>query len=84
STKLTGSSGALRVYAQYLQYRIPQPLQLPWPQGIGTFGFAQQAQGGLTLDCDNAFKLPIWDPQQKLKQQCDNRPTEWIKNLFQW
>lgn len=84
STKLTGSSGALRVYAQYLQYRIPQPLQLPWPQGISTFGFAQQAQGGLTLDCDNAFKLPIWDPQQKLKQQCDNRPTEWIKNLFQW
>ncbi|GHW10830.1 penicillin-binding protein 1B [Vibrio cholerae] len=83
-TKLTGASGALRVYAQYLKYRIPEKLQLPWPEGITTFGFAKQTQGGLKLDCDNAFKLPIWDNQQQLKQQCENRPTEWIKKLFEW
>lgn len=83
-TKLTGASGALRVYAQYLTYRIPEKLQLPWPEGITTFGFAKQTQGGLKLDCDNAFKLPIWDNQQQLKQQCENRPTEWIKKLFDW
>lgn len=83
-TKLTGASGALRVYAQYLTYRIPEKLQLPWPEGITTFGFAKQTQGGLKLDCDNAFKLPIWDNQQQLKQQCENRPTEWIKKLFEW
>ncbi|MCO7021441.1 penicillin-binding transpeptidase domain-containing protein, partial [Vibrio paracholerae] len=44
-TKLTGASGALRVYAQYLKYRIPEKLQLPWPEGITTFGFAKQTQG---------------------------------------
>ncbi|WP_140417603.1 hypothetical protein, partial [Vibrio cholerae] len=46
-TKLTGASGALRVYAQYLKYRIPEKLQLPWPEGITTFDDA-----GIMLDAE--------------------------------
>lgn len=84
STKLTGSSGALRVYAEYLKHRIPQKLALPWPQGISTYGFAKTAQGNLSLDCSNEFKLPIWDAQGAFKSQCDNQPKQWIKKLFSW
>ncbi|TFH91053.1 penicillin-binding protein 1B [Vibrio ouci] len=84
STKLTGSSGALRVYAEYLKHRIPQKLALPWPQEISTYGFAKTAQGNLALDCSNEFKLPIWDAQGTFKSQCDNQPKQWIKKLFSW
>ncbi|ELD1799863.1 penicillin-binding protein 1B [Vibrio fluvialis] len=83
-TKLTGSSGALRVYADYLRYRIPEKLVLPWPQGISTVGFSQSRFGGLELDCNNDFKLPVWDASGSWKKQCENRPTEWLKKLFQW
>ncbi|MDT8868843.1 penicillin-binding protein 1B [Vibrio fluvialis] len=83
-TKLTGSSGAQRVYADYLRYRIPEKLVLPWPQGISTVGFSQSRSGGLELDCNNDFKLPVWDASGSWKKQCENRPTEWLKKLFQW
>ncbi|MBL4279097.1 penicillin-binding protein 1B [Vibrio fluvialis] len=83
-TKLTGSSGALRVYADYLRYRIPEKLVLPWPQGISTVGFSQSRSGGLELDCNNDFKLPVWDASGSWKKQCENRRTEWLKKLFQW
>ena len=84
STKLTGSSGALRVYAEYLKHRIPEKLSLPWPQGISTLGFAQTAQGSLSLDCGSEFTLPVWDVDNALQQQCDNQPKQWLKKLFSW
>jgi len=83
-TKLTGSSGALRVYAEYLKHRIPEKLTLPWPQGVSTLGFAKTAQGSLDLDCSNDFKLPIWDVSGRLQKQCDNQPKQWLKKLFSW
>ncbi|WP_136486142.1 penicillin-binding protein 1B [Vibrio sp. H11] len=83
-TQLTGASGALRVYADYLRYRIPQQLILPWPQQIATVGFAANGDGGLQLDCDNDNKLPVWDVAGEWKKQCENRPTQWLKKLFQW
>lgn len=83
-TKLTGSSGALRVYADYLSQRIPQPLSLPWPQGITTLGFAGRESGSLALDCRNDFRLPVWDNTGQLKQQCDKASASWINRLFDW
>lgn len=83
-TKLTGSSGALRVYAEYLKHRIPEKLTLPWTQEISTLGFSKTAQGSLSLDCGNEFKLPVWDIGGKMKQQCDNQPKQWLKKLFNW
>ncbi len=83
-TKLTGSSGALRVYAEYLKYRIPEKLLLPWPKGITTVGFALNRSGELELDCGNDFKLPVWDKEGSWKQECENRPKNWIKKLFEW
>lgn len=83
-TKLTGSSGALRVYAEYLKHRIPEKLLLPWPKGITTVGFATNRNGELELNCDSDFKLPVWDNNGSWKTECENRPKNWIKKLFEW
>ncbi|MGF1772983.1 penicillin-binding protein 1B [Vibrio wakamikoensis] len=84
STKLTGSSGALRVYSDYLAARIPEKLILPWPKNISMIGFQSQQGGALQLDCGNPFELPVWDEGGELKASCDNQPKQWIKNLFDW
>ncbi len=84
SIKLTGSSGALRVYAEYLQHRIPEKLTLPWPSGVSTVGFAKSSHGSLELSCGSAFKLPVWDVNNTFKQHCENQPTDWLEKLFTW
>lgn len=81
-TKLTGSTGALRVYSEYLSFRIPQRLQLPWPKGITTMSYMTQKSGSLKLDCGNEFKLPVWDVTGALKKSCESSATQWLKNLF--
>ncbi|MDN3615094.1 penicillin-binding protein 1B [Vibrio gallaecicus] len=83
-TKLTGSSGALRVYADYLQQRIPEKLILPWPTNIATAHFNKSVQGGLTFDCDGSITIPVWDEKGEIKQGCESQPKQWLKKLFQW
>ncbi len=83
STKLTGSSGALRVYAEYLQQRIPERLELPWPKEVTTLGFQKAANGALELNCRSEYKLPVWDKTGQIKQQCEKK-SNWLNNLFDW
>ncbi|WP_122053482.1 penicillin-binding protein 1B [Vibrio sp. Evd11] len=83
-TKLTGSSGALRVYADYLKHRTPEQLLLPWPTGIVTASFTRTPEGALELDCDGAVKLPVWDESGNIKKGCESQPKQWLKKLFQW
>ncbi len=81
-TKLTGSSGSLRIYAQYLNQRKPERLILPWPQHIATGHYEQLSSGALALDCSGVIELPSWDQGGQLKDQCSNSPKRWIKELF--
>ena len=83
-TKLTGSSGALRVYADYLKQRTPEQLLLPWPTGVAIASFTRTSDGALELDCDGAVKLPVWDENGNIKKGCESQPKQWLKNLFQW
>ena len=85
-TGLTGSSGALRVYAEYLQQRPPQVLNIPLPDGIAMFGFQENSDGTLVLDCNNPYKVPIWDAAGTLSQECQKQadPLNWLKNIFEW
>ncbi|MFA0694646.1 penicillin-binding protein 1B [Vibrio sp. 10N.222.49.C9] len=83
-TKLTGSSGALRVYADYLKQRTPEQLLLPWPTGIVTANFTRTSEGALEFDCDGAVKLPLWDEGGNIKKGCESQPKQWLKKLFQW
>ncbi len=82
STTLTGASGALRVYHQYLHNRIPEKLILPWPDQVTTLGFAFQPTGGLKVNCNEAFTLPIWDDKGHIRDVCKSEPEKWLKNLF--
>lgn len=83
STKLTGSSGALRVYAEYLKQRIPERLELPWPKQVTTLGFQKAANGALEMNCGSEYKLPVWDKSGQIKQQCEKK-SNWLNNLFDW
>ncbi|HDY8157851.1 TPA: penicillin-binding protein 1B [Vibrio vulnificus] len=82
-TKLTGASGALRVYAEYLKQRTPEKLILPWPQEITTLGYQQKSDGELSLDCSSQFTLPVWDKQGELKAQCE-KSSNWLNKLLSW
>ncbi|CAM2894818.1 penicillin-binding protein 1B [Vibrio mytili] len=82
-THLTGSSGALRVYAEYLNQRIPERLQLPWPREVTTLGFQKTNKGGLELNCRSEYKLPVWDKNGQIKQQCEKK-SNWLNSLFDW
>jgi penicillin-binding protein 1B len=81
---LTGSSGALRVYADYLQRREPEVLTLPWPKGIRTLGYRTLDNGALSMDCRSDFKLPVWDESGKLLAKCEAEAKSWIEKIFPW
>ncbi|MFH4783685.1 penicillin-binding protein 1B [Vibrio diabolicus] len=80
---LTGSSGALRLYAEYLKQRIPERLELPWPREITTLGFKPTSDGGLEMNCRSDYKLPVWDKTGQIKQQCEKK-SNWLNSLFDW
>ncbi|MCE7578214.1 penicillin-binding protein 1B [Aliivibrio fischeri] len=81
--KLTGSSGALRVYADYLSMRSPEVLQLPWPNEVTTAGFDLQSNKTLEPDCSGRVKLPIWDKKGQYKAECEkNKPAAWLTDIF--
>ena len=80
---LTGSSGALRVYAEYLKQRIPERLELPWPREITTLGFKPTSDGGLEMNCRSDYKLPVWDKTGQIKQQCEKN-SNWLNSIFDW
>ncbi|EPW5500346.1 penicillin-binding protein 1B [Vibrio vulnificus] len=82
-TKLTGASGALRVYAEYLKQRTPEKLILPWPKEITTLGYQQKSDGELSLNCSSQFTLPVWDKQGELKAQCE-KSSNWLNKLLSW
>ncbi|HAS6289910.1 TPA: penicillin-binding protein 1B [Vibrio vulnificus] len=82
-TKLTGASGALRVYAEYLKQRTPEKLILPWPKEITTLGYQQKSDGELSLDCSSQFTLPVWDKLGELKAQCE-KSSNWLNKLLRW
>ncbi|GAJ70855.1 LOW QUALITY PROTEIN: multimodular transpeptidase-transglycosylase [Vibrio sp. JCM 18904] len=78
-----GSSGALRVYAEYLKQRIPERLELPWPREITTLGFKPTSDGGLEMNCRSDYKLPVWDKTGQIKQQCEKK-SNWLNSIFDW
>ncbi|UIP28365.1 penicillin-binding protein 1B [Photobacterium sp. TLY01] len=83
--KLTGASGALRLYGGYLERRQPERLQLNWPQKLSTLKYHRLQNGALGLDCRGEQSLPAWDPNGQLAAQCrESKPEGWIKEMFTW
>lgn len=82
--KLTGSSGALRVYAEYLSMRTPEVLQLPWVDKITAAKFNINTNKTLEPDCSGKAQLPIWDERGQYKSDCErkNTPAAWLTDIF--
>ena len=82
--KLTGSSGALRVYADYISLRTPEVYQLPWPNDVTMAGFDLESNKTLEPNCRGSVKLPIWDKSGQYKAKCDrkNTPAAWLTDIF--
>lgn len=82
STKLTGSSGALKVYADYIKARQPEPLVLSWPKEVTTVPY-QVREGQFVTDCFSKTKLPMWDPKGYWQKRCEKPdPVGWLKSIF--
>lgn len=83
STELTGSSGALKVWAHFMAAASQRSLSYRMPDGIQTHWIESQT-GQLTLEgCPNARLLPfIVDSQPLESTQCE-RPKTPVRNWFQ-
>ncbi|MGF1724678.1 penicillin-binding protein 1B [Photobacterium nomapromontoriensis] len=76
AVKLTGAAGPLRLYANYIEHRDPEPLVLRKPAQIAEFDYYLDPQGGLTQSCVGDVHLPAWDPQGELKEGCVHNVVE--------
>nr|WP_175577613.1 penicillin-binding protein 1B [Photobacterium proteolyticum] len=84
SAKLTGSSGPLRLYADYIQRRDPEPLVLRVPPQVSDFTYHQAKTGRLEQSCIGSTKLPVWDPNGTLKRSCIKNVETFFKRVFNW
>ncbi|GAB3519544.1 penicillin-binding protein 1B [Photobacterium alginatilyticum] len=84
SAKLTGSSGPLRLYADYIQRRDPEPLVLRIPPQVSDFTYHQAKTGRLEQSCIGSTKLPVWDPNGTLKRSCIKNVETFFKRVFNW
>ncbi|QCI18755.1 penicillin-binding protein 1B [Buchnera aphidicola] len=60
STKLYGSSGAMRVYQKYLKYQYPTPLILHPPKNIRFFYMNDTGQLFFKKNYEYTKSIPIW------------------------
>ncbi|OAN13364.1 penicillin-binding protein 1B [Photobacterium jeanii] len=84
SSSLTGSSGALRLYADYVLRRDPEPLILKQPAQISMFDYQQSANQTYQQACLGQHQLPAWDPQGNLKLTCVKKVQSFLHDLFSW
>ena len=84
TTGLTGSSGALRVWADIFKARAQQPLQNFPPKNI-TLGWVDSETGiGSQDGCGNAIPLPFVngsEPKQEIRCSTTDKVIDWFRNL---
>lgn len=88
TTSLFGSTGGLKIYAEYLSNRKPVKLHLPLPENIIKVKFSNQGpNGSLIQDCNGSLELPIWNQDNSFNIiDCSRKkqaPTEQRKNFFE-
>lgn len=72
NTKLTGASGALQIYRDYLRRNQTSPLSLPTLPSIQWVGINEYG----AWSCDSANKIPVWQDQgQRFCSDVSTSPT---------
>ncbi|KZZ75696.1 hypothetical protein A3767_03150 [Oleiphilus sp. HI0133] len=87
-TGLTGSSGALKLWTQFMA-SVPQyPLSTPLPSDIHVRWFDQTSWNETSASCENAQPLPVWGENASFEwQDCKQRSSSiktWIRSWFQF
>lgn len=87
SIRLTGSTGALSVWGEVMQYVNMQPLNLPEPEGVVMLPVNPESGLLDKEDCNASFALPfLLETLQEDDQACLNhkggKVKRWFKNLF--
>lgn len=73
-TPFTGSSGALKVYADYIKLRGAEKLFLTWPAQIETVPYRLQ-QNLILTDCTSIDRMPVWDANGFWREYCKPKPA---------
>ncbi|WP_413110346.1 penicillin-binding protein 1B [Thaumasiovibrio sp. DFM-14] len=83
---LTGSTGALPVYRNYITRREPLTLTLALPEGIQTANYARLKNGTLTQRCSGTnLELSVWVTESSQNMSCSGDEVgKFIKRLFNW
>lgn len=67
---VTGASGALPIYADYLKQSAPQSLHMETPQELTWLHFSTQTGDVVTAGCPDTVLLPVPEEMSALEQGC--------------
>lgn len=84
TTGLTGSSGALRVWADIFKARAQQPLQNIPPKSISINWVDSETGVGSQDGCGNAIPLPFVsgsEPKKEISCTTTDKVMDWFRNL---
>ena len=78
--KLTGATGALKIYSEYLQNNPPKRLQLPVPQNI--FMVPININGQWQCDGSGVRSLPAWTNNPQSLCSASQQAPSWVTDLL--
>lgn len=87
SVKLTGASGALRIWGDIMRQIFPEPISMITPEGVEYLGVDKSTGFLATSHCQNSRVLPFnQDSIESREQYCGRKKQSkiksWIKGLF--
>lgn len=90
STKLTGATGALRLFGEYQKLRTPSSLVMAKPDAIEMRYFNRQTGRHSLPGCEALIMLPAKVEHLAQPQECaqskewDKPEKSWLEKLFDW
>ena len=84
-TKLTGSSGALVLFSQYMKKQGVESLTLTIPESIAVVLFESKTGNAIDGECAGSIKLPAITTSLKLLKECAQpieKKSSWLERLF--
>ncbi|GAB7219722.1 penicillin-binding protein 1B [Vibrio comitans] len=84
NTKLTGATGALSVYRDYVKQRGPIELNPDFADDVEMVNFSRRGKGKLSASCGRgSVSLPVWGAGQYTSSGCvGDEITNFFKSLF--
>lgn len=78
---LTGSSGPLRIYGDFLKKAGYQSIDQTKPEKIGLANYSTDSQGGLRESCFGEIHLPVWSETGETSPNCLQPLEDGLKEI---